>query len=85
MQIRLVGVVVLLRRAEIIRHHELGDDLAVMRDSDVVFFGDGDVEGLRVKHKGEEDESGWFHMRGMLARISSSSARVPCASHQRSM
>ncbi len=52
--IRLVGLVMLLRRAEIIRHHELRDDLAAIRDGDVVFVCDGDVEGLRVKSDGEE-------------------------------
>ena len=52
--VRLVGLVMLLRRAEVIRHHELRDDLAAVSDRDVIFFSDGDVEGLRVKREDEE-------------------------------
>ena len=63
--VRLVGLVMLLRRAEVIRHHELGDDFVAIRDRDVIFFGDGDVEGLRVKREGEEEE-GVFHERIFL-------------------
>ena len=51
---RLVGLVMFLRRAQVIRHHELRHDLATIRDGDVVFVRDGYVEGLGVEREGEK-------------------------------
>jgi hypothetical protein len=71
MHVGLVGLVMLLRRAEIIRHHELRHDLAAIGDRDVVFVRDSDVEGLRVKREGEEEE-GVFHERIFLMTLAPS-------------